>query len=209
MGNQALALLAALGTACRNVDEFGQASAELFQTHPDYAIIASFPGLVASTGTRVLTEIEDDRTRFADTRALKACVGSAPASLQLSPSRLPGWLGPASLQSSRYRPPIPASTCEVASSTDVAAPCSGVFQWKLPLSSLMCTQVRSRSVVGDVSLQVGPDGAGLQGVGGDAVVGPAPGRRHREKHVGGLRLCVSVPRLVGAVEEMDVVEDHR
>jgi hypothetical protein len=71
MGNHALALLAALDTACRNVDEFGQASAELFQTHPDYAIIASFPGLVASTGTRVLTEIEDDRTRFADARALK------------------------------------------------------------------------------------------------------------------------------------------
>jgi hypothetical protein len=87
MGNHALALLAALYTACRNVDELGQASAELFQTHPDYAIIASFPGLVASTGTRVLTEIGDDRIRFADARALKACVGSAPASLQLSPSR--------------------------------------------------------------------------------------------------------------------------
>jgi hypothetical protein len=41
MGNHALALLAALNTACRNVDELGQAPAELFQTHPDYAIIAS------------------------------------------------------------------------------------------------------------------------------------------------------------------------
>jgi hypothetical protein len=31
-----LALLAALDTACINVDELGQASAELFQQHPDY-----------------------------------------------------------------------------------------------------------------------------------------------------------------------------
>src|ERR1700692_3415226 len=64
-------------------------------------------------------------------------------------------------------------------------------------------------LVGDVALQVGPDGARLQRVDGDAVSYPAPGRLHREKHVGGLRLCVSVPRFVTAVEEMDVVEDHR
>lgn len=61
-----------------NVDEFGQAAAELFQTHPDYAIIISFPGLADSTGARVLAEIGDDRTRFADARALKAYAGSAP-----------------------------------------------------------------------------------------------------------------------------------
>jgi transposase len=78
MGKQALALLAALDTGCANVDELGQASAELFQQHPDYAIITSFPGLADSTGTRVLAEIGDDRTRFADGRALKAYAGSAP-----------------------------------------------------------------------------------------------------------------------------------
>jgi hypothetical protein len=33
------------------VDELGQASAELFQQHPDYAIITSFPGL--TPGPRV------------------------------------------------------------------------------------------------------------------------------------------------------------
>jgi transposase len=78
MGKHALALLAALNTACANVDELGQAAAELFQTHPDYAIITSFPGLATSTGARVLAEIGDDRTRFADARALKTCAGSAP-----------------------------------------------------------------------------------------------------------------------------------
>lgn len=78
MGQQTLALLAALTTACVNVEELGQASAKLFQTHPDYAIITSFPGLAESTGARVLAEIGDDRGRFVDARALKAYAGSAP-----------------------------------------------------------------------------------------------------------------------------------
>ena len=36
------------------------------------------PGLGALTGARVLAEIGDDRTRFADARGLKAYAGSAP-----------------------------------------------------------------------------------------------------------------------------------
>jgi len=78
MGTHAVALLAALDTACANVDDLGQASAELFQTHPDYAVITSFPGLADSTGARMLAEISADRARFADARALKAYAGSAP-----------------------------------------------------------------------------------------------------------------------------------
>ncbi|PBA23528.1 IS110 family transposase [Mycobacterium avium] len=78
IGKHTLALLAVLNTACEGVDELGQASAELFQSHPDYAIITSFPGLADSTGARVLAEIGDDRARFTDARALKAYAGSAP-----------------------------------------------------------------------------------------------------------------------------------
>jgi transposase len=78
MGKQTLALLAALDTACTSVDDLGRASAELFERHPDYAIITSFPGLGDSTGARVLAEIGDDRRRFIDARALKAYAGSAP-----------------------------------------------------------------------------------------------------------------------------------
>jgi len=78
MGKHALALLAVLDTACTNVDELSQASAELFQQHPDYATITSFPGLADSTGARVLAEIGDDRARFTDARGLKAYAGSAP-----------------------------------------------------------------------------------------------------------------------------------
>ena len=78
MGTHALALLAALDTACTNVAELGEAAAELFRQHPDYTIITSFPGLADSTGSGVLAEIGDDRTRFADARTLKAYAGSAP-----------------------------------------------------------------------------------------------------------------------------------
>jgi hypothetical protein len=78
MGKQTSALLPALNTACASVDDLGQASAELFERHPDYAIITSFPGLGDSTGARVLVEIGDDRRRFIDARALKAYAGSAP-----------------------------------------------------------------------------------------------------------------------------------
>ena len=71
MGTHALALLAALDTACTNVAELGEAAAELFRQHPDYTIITSFPGLADSTSSGVLAEIGDDRTRFADARALR------------------------------------------------------------------------------------------------------------------------------------------
>jgi len=44
MGRQTSALLAAKNTACVSADDLGQASAELFERHPDYAIITASPG---------------------------------------------------------------------------------------------------------------------------------------------------------------------
>jgi transposase len=78
MGQQATALLATLTTECLNAEQLGQAAVEAFQQHPDYTIITSFPGLADLTGARLLAEVGDDRTRFADPRALKAYAGSAP-----------------------------------------------------------------------------------------------------------------------------------
>jgi transposase len=49
-----------------------------FREHPDVEVITSFPGVGELVGARVLAEIGDDRTRFADARALKAYAGSAP-----------------------------------------------------------------------------------------------------------------------------------
>jgi hypothetical protein len=78
MGRQALALLRALDAACASAADLEQAAIESFNQHPDAGIITSFPGLGALTGARVLAEIGDDRSRFADAKGLKAYAGAAP-----------------------------------------------------------------------------------------------------------------------------------
>jgi transposase len=77
-GRQAQTLLRCLNAACANADDLEAAAVEAFDQHPDAKIITSFPGLGPLTGARVLAEIGDDRSRFADARALKAYAGSAP-----------------------------------------------------------------------------------------------------------------------------------
>ena len=77
-GIQAVAVLATLDAECTSVDRLGAATAAAFTQHPDHRIITSFVGLADLTGARLLAEIGDDRTRFADARALKAFAGSAP-----------------------------------------------------------------------------------------------------------------------------------
>jgi transposase len=78
MGRRALALVGQLDAACKAADDLAEAAEATFDEHPDAAIITSFPGLGRLAGARVLSEIGDDRTRFADARALKAYAGSAP-----------------------------------------------------------------------------------------------------------------------------------
>ena len=78
MGSQALALLRQLDAACASADDLEQTTVESFNQHPDAGIITSFPGLGPLTGARVLAEIGDDRSRFADAKGLKAYAGAAP-----------------------------------------------------------------------------------------------------------------------------------
>ncbi len=78
MGQAALAHLRALNTAVANIAELEHALAEAFTQHPDVAILTSFPGLGTVLGARILGEIGDDRTRFADAKSLKAFAGTAP-----------------------------------------------------------------------------------------------------------------------------------
>jgi transposase len=82
-----LALLAVLNAVCDSVDRLEAALSEAFQAHPDYDIITSFPGLADASGAIVLAEIGDDRTRFADDRALQAFAGSAPITRASGKSR--------------------------------------------------------------------------------------------------------------------------
>ena len=77
-GEQARALIMQLDAACRAVDHLAEATAEAFAQHPDAAILTSFPGVGALTGARILAEIGDDHSRFADARGLRAYAGSAP-----------------------------------------------------------------------------------------------------------------------------------
>lgn len=78
LGRQTTALLRQLNTACQNADELEEATAQAFKEHPDAEVIRSFPALGSLTGARVLAEIGDDRTRFANASSLKAYAGSAP-----------------------------------------------------------------------------------------------------------------------------------
>ncbi|WP_036529366.1 IS110 family transposase [Nocardia sp. CNY236] len=78
MGHRTKALLDQLDAACRSVDDLAAAAEKAFLTHPDAAIITSFPGLSSASGARVLAEIGDDRARFASARAVKAYAGAAP-----------------------------------------------------------------------------------------------------------------------------------
>jgi transposase len=78
LGKQMLALLMQLDAACTAADQLAEAVEDAFPQHPDAEILLSFPGLGIQPGARILAEIGDDRTRFADARGLKAYAGSSP-----------------------------------------------------------------------------------------------------------------------------------
>jgi transposase len=78
MGIHLSALLGQFEAACTAADTLAEAAIAHFERHPDAETITSFPGLGMLTGARVLAEIGDDRSRFAQARGLKAFAGSAP-----------------------------------------------------------------------------------------------------------------------------------
>ncbi|WUO18417.1 IS110 family transposase [Streptomyces sp. NBC_00287] len=78
MGHQTSALIQQVNAACNSVIDLAAATEEAFLAHPDADIITSFPGLSVLSGARVLAELGDDRSRFADARAVKAYAGAAP-----------------------------------------------------------------------------------------------------------------------------------
>ena len=78
MGIHLTALLGQFDAACTAAYELAEAAIAHFEQHPDAEIITSFPGLGMPAGARVLAEIGDDRSRFAEARGLKSFAGSAP-----------------------------------------------------------------------------------------------------------------------------------
>jgi transposase len=63
--------------ACTAADQLAERAQDAFLQHFDAEILLSFPGLGMQLAARVLAEIGDDRTRFADARGLKAYAGSS------------------------------------------------------------------------------------------------------------------------------------
>lgn len=78
MGVALRGLLSQLDAICEALAELEALVNAAFSAHPDGRIISSVPGLGAALGARLLAEIGDDHTRFADARALKAFAGAAP-----------------------------------------------------------------------------------------------------------------------------------
>ena len=78
MGRQASALIQQVNAACSSGTDLAAATEKTFPAHPDTDIVTSFPGLSVLSGTRLPAEIGDDRSPFADARAVKAYAGAAP-----------------------------------------------------------------------------------------------------------------------------------
>lgn len=89
----------AMGVAVRGLvavlhaqrEVIGSLEAELatrFESHPSAEILRSLPGLGLVLGARVLAEIGDDPTRFADPASLRAYAGTAPITRASGKSRV-------------------------------------------------------------------------------------------------------------------------
>ena len=78
MGVQLRGLIGQLDAVCQALAELETQIDAAFLAHPDGQIISSVPGLGIALGARLLAEIGDDHSRFADGRALKAFAGAAP-----------------------------------------------------------------------------------------------------------------------------------
>lgn len=87
-GAQVSALVLQLTAAAAAAEQLLARSEQVFNEHPDAAIITSFPGLGDITGARVLAELGDDRTRFTTAKALKAYAGSAPVTRASGKSKI-------------------------------------------------------------------------------------------------------------------------
>jgi transposase len=78
LGVQLRGLIGQLDALAATLTELETHIEQAFAAHRQAPVVASFPGLGAVLGARVLAEIGDDPTRFADGRALKAFAGAAP-----------------------------------------------------------------------------------------------------------------------------------
>ena len=77
-----LALVAQLQPLMDQIADYDQEILHLFLTHADSALCASLPGAGKRLAARLLAEMGDDRTRYADAGGLQALAGTAPIMFQ-------------------------------------------------------------------------------------------------------------------------------
>jgi len=87
MGTQLRGLIRQLDAVCQTLTGLEEQIDLAFCAHRDAEVVSSFPGLGTALGARLLAEIGDDRTRFADARGLKAFAGAAPVTRESGKSR--------------------------------------------------------------------------------------------------------------------------
>ncbi|WP_254191099.1 IS110 family transposase, partial [Nocardia noduli] len=87
LGRTVSGLLKILLTMQQAVDELESGLEAEFDTHPQAAILRSAPGLGPILAARILAEIGDDPTRFANPNGLRAFAGTAPVTMASGRSR--------------------------------------------------------------------------------------------------------------------------
>ena len=78
----AVTLCKQLRTLQTQLDEYRDRIGQLFANHPDHDCFGSLPGAGAKLAPRLLSELGNDRARFASHESLQAYAGSAPVTQQ-------------------------------------------------------------------------------------------------------------------------------
>ena len=78
----AVALAGQLRVLEGHLDKYRARIQELFAKHPDHELFGSLPGAGPKLAPRLLTELGDDRERFASPQALQCFAGTAPVSYE-------------------------------------------------------------------------------------------------------------------------------
>lgn len=78
MGASVAALVAVITELVAQTENLERELADRFEQHPDAKIIRSLPGLGMVLGARVLAELGDDPSRYADAKSRKNAAGTSP-----------------------------------------------------------------------------------------------------------------------------------
>lgn len=81
------AIVEMIHTLNTQIDRYDDAIHELVRQHADYTIVASLPGASNNSHCRIIAALGDDRTRFANARALQSATGIAPITNQSGKSK--------------------------------------------------------------------------------------------------------------------------